>query len=161
MPADLTRATSTLSPLQRACAGSIGCLAASPDGGRLYAATEEGCVLGWDTRKLNSTLCVVRAGRALSGGGGGAIVALSHHPSLPGVLCAQLSGGCCITLDAATAAVMAVRPPPAIEADGGGDLLAGGAIRGRMWNMRTGSDPTSHARIPKMTLLETNSSNYC
>ena len=73
-------------------AGAISALVASPDGARVYAATDEGCILGWDTHNLNSTLCVVRLARALGEeGAGGGIVGLSHHPGLPNTLCAQLA----------------------------------------------------------------------
>ena len=51
-------------------AGAIATLCASPCGEKLYAATDAGCVVVWDIRKLNSTLNVIRAARAIEGGGG-------------------------------------------------------------------------------------------
>ena len=92
-------------------AGAIAALSASPDGMRLYAGTDEGCVLGWDIRSLASTCCVVRASRAIYGGGGG-IVGLSHHPSLRQTLLVQLANGAVLVVDGGPMeAVMAVRPP--------------------------------------------------
>ena len=77
-------------------AGAISVLAPSPCGARLYAGTDDGVVLGWDTRKLGHTLCVVRAGRAVCAGeGSSGVIALSHHPALRHTLCAQVREELC------------------------------------------------------------------
>ena len=47
--------------VQERRAGAINVLTSSPCGTRLYAATDEGVVLGWDTRRLNQTLSVPSA----------------------------------------------------------------------------------------------------
>ena len=90
-------------------AGATNALVATPDGGRLYAATDEGNIIGWDVRNCASALHVVRVGRALSSGGGcEGLVALSHHPTLRHTMVAQLSSGCTVAVDVETAAVLAI-----------------------------------------------------
>ena len=119
--------------VQERRAGAINVLTSSPCGTRLYAATDEGVVLGWDTRRLNQTLCAVRAGRAVcAGSGSSGIVALSHHPTLRHTLCAQLGSGACIVLDSTTAAVMALSRP----------LNGGGASGGITASQPGGSSAT-------------------
>jgi hypothetical protein len=86
-------------------AGAIAALAASPDGAHVYSGSDEGVLLGWDVRSLNTPAQVVRVGRALGGaaaaafgpGAGGAgsrgMISLTHHPSLREMLCVQMSSG--------------------------------------------------------------------
>ena len=100
---------------QDAHAGAIHVLCAAPDGARVYAGTDEGCVVAWDVRALQTTLKVVRVGRALASAARSTaegVVGLSHHPSLRHILCSQLSGGCAILVDAEEGAIRAVRPAP-------------------------------------------------
>ena len=94
--------------------GAINALVAAPDSLRLHAATEEGCVVSWDNRALNTPLGVMRVGRALSlwRGSADGLVALSHHPTLRDTLCAQTSSGSALTVDVSTSVVLAARQPP-------------------------------------------------
>ena len=143
---------------QDAHAGAINVLCAAPDGARVYAGTDEGCVVAWDVRALQTTLKVVRVGRALASAARSTaegVVGLSHHPSLRHVLCSQLSSGCAILVDAEQGAIRAVRPAPRLPPPDAATLpdseglvplgaraaigAAGGAVGGVVpdWRVRT------------------------
>ena len=80
-------------------AGAINSVAGAADGRRIYAATQEGCVLTWDVRALNAPQSCLHVASAIGAFSGSrrevpyAAECVLPHPSLPTTVAVTLSSG--------------------------------------------------------------------
>ena len=78
-------------------AGAINSVAGAADGRRIFAATQEGCVLTWDVRALNAPQSCLHVASAVGAFSGSSVPYAAEcvlpHPSLPTTVAVTLSSG--------------------------------------------------------------------